>query len=446
VERGRSAFLRTDKTRLLLKGSFGSIALWVLSLALRFIVGVVVVRLLGAESYGLYAYAAGWLTFISLPTTLGLDQVALRYTSAYAEKESYGLLRGVLLFSFSRAGGTALLAAIFGSILLLVLPNIPNELRVTMWVVLVALPFVVLSNIRQSVLRGLDLPVIAQIPENIIYPALFMGLVYAASLFGNGVSAPRAALANTAAWLVTFLVGLALLAIHLPQRLRHRKTEFDRTSWSRMVLPLLISGGAYHLVSRGDVLILGMFEPSDQVGIYAVASRTAEQLMFLLYTAVTLAGASLFSSIYAGGDKQELQRFSNLITNVLFLGSLPIYVALMIAAPWVLRIFGTEFLAGTAVMRLLFTFYFASSLTGFVIVMLYMTGHERDVAVVMSLFALLNLATSVVLIPRFGILGAGISAGSTLILLHTTLAVIVHRRIGIVLFPFHHRLRRVFGI
>ncbi len=87
-------------------------------------------------------------------------------------------------------------------------------------------------------------------------------------------------------------------------------------------------------------------------------------------------------------------------------------------------------------MRLLTTTYFSSSLGGFVIIMMYMTGHQRDVAKLMGVAASLNVALCFILIPRLGILGAAISSGASVVFLKAALVAVLHKRVGIVSLPF----------
>jgi O-antigen/teichoic acid export membrane protein len=183
------------------------------------------------------------------------------------------------------------------------------------------------------------------------------------------------------------------------------------------------------------VVVLGILAESREVGIYIVASRGAETILFL-YDAITLAGASLFAGIYASGDRVELQRFTTLACKAVLWGTLPVFLVLFAAAPWFLSLFGAEFIEGQDVFRVLLTTYFVSSLGGFVIIMLYMTGHQRDVAAVMGVLALVNIAGSAVLIRSMGMMGAALASGATLVLLKFTLVALLHRRTGILSLPF----------
>lgn len=432
----KQAFLRTEKTRILLRGSVGSLVLRACSFGLRLLLAVVLARLLGVSDYGIYAYAVTWLGLLTIPAMLGLDQVLLRYVAAYEQTRSWPALKGLLHFSGTLAlGATAIVSLVSIGVVAIFSPA-DGEFRTTMWITIGLLPIVVLAQLRQASLRGLDRPVAAQIPENIVYPVLLILLGAGAFLLkGTTLKVPHVALANAGAWVGAFLVGTVLLVRSMPEPVRASHRAYDRPAWLTMVLPLLLSAGAYQVLSRADVLILGALGSNRDVGLYVVASRGAEAMLFMC-SAITLAGVSLFSGIYVTGDREELQRFTALATRTIFWSSLPVYVLLMVLAPSVQRLFGAEFVAGAGVMRILLTTFFLSSLGGFVDPMLIMAGHQRDVALVMGIAAAVNVGLSCVLIPSYGKLGAAIASGTSLMLLKGTLTLVLYKRVGIVAFPF----------
>jgi len=436
LKRALAAYVETPKTRMLLSGSTGSLVLRACALVFRVLLSVQLARMLGASGYGAFAFAITWLTFLSIPATMGLDQVVWRYAAVYYEGKSWPVLKGLLRFALGigllASSGVGLVAA--GVVAWL--PGIDWELKATFLITFGVLPFVVLAQIRQASIRGLHHPVLAQLPENIVYPALFsLILVVGHSLTQRGLSAPEVAMANAAGWAAAFILGTVLLLRILPSSIRSVPPSYRRSEWLVMVPPLIFIGIVYNAVSRADILILGFFLTSREVGIYAIATRGAE-LMLFMYEAMTLAGGSLFSSIYATGNMNELQRFTNLVTRSILWSSLPVFIVFMAIGPWILSFFGAEFTEGAMVMRVLTTTFFVSSLGGFVIIMLYMTGHQKDVAIVMGLAGGLNVGLSFLLIPMWGMMGAAVASGTALLFMKGTLVLILYKRIGIVSLPF----------
>lgn len=433
--RTREALLRTDKTRSLFEGTAGSLALRLTGFGLRFLAAVVLARLLGVSNYGWYAYAISWLAFLVIPTTLGLDQVLLRFIPAYRETGAWPQLKGVLRFAVWRATAVSIAVAAVAVGIAYSLPGIGPSERAVLAVALALLPIAVLAQIRQSSLRAFDHPVLAQVPENLLYPVVLIALACAVASSLGGLTALGAMLANVGAWILAFVLGTVFALKKLPAVLRGAASGSEAAEWTAMMPPLVLIGLAFHLISRADVLVLGLVGTPRDVGLYTAASRGGESLL-LAYDAVTLAGASLFSALYARGDLCELQRFTSLACRIVLWSTLPIYVALMVAAPRFLGLFGAEFVAGAGVMRVLLTTYLLSSLSGFVIVMLYTVGRQRDVAVTMCLLAPLALVLHFVLIPRFGPMGAAFGSGVSLLVVKGTLVVVLFRRVGVLSLPY----------
>jgi len=434
----KQAFLRTEKTQTLLRGSVGSLIMRACSIGIRMLVSILLARLLGASGYGVYAYAVVLLGFLSIPTTLGLDHVLLRYVSAYKETRSWSALKGLLRFSATLATGAAVSVTLVSLAIIALLPGIEWNLRATMLITLALTPIVVLTSLRQASLRGLDHPVLALVPEGILNPVVLLMVVGGAYfLMGGHLRPPHVALANATGWVVAFAIGTLFLLRKLTEPVRVSTPTYEKTKWMAMVPPLIFIGGAYFVVSRGEVVVLGALGTSRDVGLYTIASRGAE-LMLFMYDAMTLAGASLFSAIYATGDMKELQRYTSLVTKSILWISLPVYLGFMVIAPWFLGLFGAEFVEGVGALRVLATTYFLSSVGGFVIIMLYMTGHQRDVAIVMGIIAVGNVALSFLLIPRLGVMGAAIASGTSLVLLKGTLVFLLYKRVGIISLPFNY--------
>lgn len=437
LKEAKRAFLKTEKTQMLFRGSLETLVLRALGAGIRVVVGVLVARMLGASAYGTYAYAVTWLAFLGLPAMLGQEQALVRYVAVYKEARSWMALKGLLRFSLLLGLAGALVAGLASMGIVALLSGMAWDMKATMWITLALLPIAVVAQLRQAALRGLDQPALAQIPDNLVYPAsllLFAGLVYL--LAGQHLTAPGVAAANAGAWLANLSVGTLFLLRKLPQPARAAVPAYEKSAWMKMVPPLLFVGVAYQVMSRTDVIILGALATSREVGIYVAAIRSAEMLL-LINTAITVAGASLFSSIYVSGDIQELQRFTRLMARAFLWTTLPVYAVFMVFTPFLLGLFGQEFVEGTTAMRLLLTAYFLQSLSGMDnVVMLYMTGHQMAVAVATGVMAVVNTGLCFLLIPPLGIIGAALAFGTSLLLLKGTLVVVLYKRVGVLSLPY----------
>src|SRR5690606_9979593 len=141
-------------------------------------------------------------------------------------------------------------------------------------------------------------------------------------------------------------------------------------------LPFMELGGAYLLMSRLDLLMLGRLRGAAEAGRYAVAPRIAEPVPFLLAPASTII-APTRSRLPQEGRVSELQALLTSTVRFVFLATLPLVVGLLVfAAPLIRVAFGEDYLASAPSLRIL---AFAQSLIvlgGPAGLLLDMTGNE----------------------------------------------------------------------
>ena len=97
------------------RGAVFTFGLRIISTGLTFATATILARLLGAKGYGTYALALEWLTFLTVPTALGMDRFMVREIAIFRAQgkwdKLYGFLRwgnlAVLSFSLLVAGAGA---------------------------------------------------------------------------------------------------------------------------------------------------------------------------------------------------------------------------------------------------------------------------------------------------------------------------------------------------
>src|SRR5207249_582694 len=87
----------------------GTIANYVLKYGNYFLM----LRGLGAASFGLYSIGMSIVTLMVSVLTLGMDDAMVRYVSIYLGKKRTNLLSGLMIFCFIVVGGFGILGAIF---------------------------------------------------------------------------------------------------------------------------------------------------------------------------------------------------------------------------------------------------------------------------------------------------------------------------------------------
>jgi O-antigen/teichoic acid export membrane protein len=71
--------------------------------ALTYFSQLVIARILGVDTYGVYAYVFAWMVILAYFSTLGFDVGLLRFVPAYEAERAWPLLRGVIQSAQRRA-------------------------------------------------------------------------------------------------------------------------------------------------------------------------------------------------------------------------------------------------------------------------------------------------------------------------------------------------------
>lgn len=422
----------------LFKGTIASVAVRASGHVLRFLLGVLLARVLGAESFGMYSFAIAVVSLISIPGMLGMDHITIRFLGEYFENKRLGLVRGMVEISQRLVFVAGIVVSVLAAAFFLIAQD-ETRSPTAMTVILLALatvPLVVASQTRQALCRGLHRPVLAQIPENLIYPGT-LALFFLAGVYWMGAheNVFAASIANILAWGVAWIAGLWLLHRAFPPALKEHSRENELKKWLAMTPGVVMASGAFLVLTRTDVLVLDAFYTPREVGLYVAAARGAELSQFL-YEAATLAGTSMFASLYAAGDRAKVAHFIVSVSRIIFWGSLPIVVVFLVFSEMILGIFGAEYVEASTAFRVLTLAYYISGIGGFVIPMMYIVGRQRELAVTIWAFAALNLVLCLVLVPSFGTTGAACAFGVSLIGLKFTLMIRLYVTERIVCLPF----------
>lgn len=416
----------------LAKAVAGTFGFRVLNAGLGYAIGLLLARLLGAEGYGIYAYAIAWATLLEIPATLGLAPLLTREIAVYQTRGDWQLARGLLRWShlmvFLAGLGLAAIAAVTATVLTSD-PDSPR--RIVFWIAAIALPLMALSRIRSATMQALDRIVLGQLPELLVRPTFIVLLLGGAYFFlEQGLTAAIAMAIYATATAVAFLWGAILLQRALSAKLQPASPGYRSREWIREALPMLFVGGMYILNNQTDTVMLGAMANAETVGIYHIANRGAGLITFILVAFNTSLGPT-FASLYAQGNREKLQRVITKSCRLILLAAVPIATILMLFGHWFLLLFGREFVAGHGILIVLCLGQLTNAFTGSVAVLLNMTGHQKDTALGVTISALLNIILNATLIPLWAGEGAAIATATSMMLWNILLVWFVYKRLNI---------------
>jgi O-antigen/teichoic acid export membrane protein len=409
------------------------------SAVLAFLLTAVLARILGSEGYGIYAYSLSLATLLAVPAHMGLPTLIVREIAVAHEKREWGRMRGVLIWgnrmAFIAGSTLALTAAIISYA---VFGGIANPNFQTQFWAFTLVPLLALAGVRAGALRGLNRIVHGQLSDRVIRPVTLL-LLLAIAWFTCGVRPETAMMLHALAAGIAFVTSYMMLKRVFPLEARRAAPRLDTDRWLRGLIPLAFLSGIQVINNQTDIVMLGILANPEQVGIYSAVFQVSILVSFML-TVVNLAIAPHFARLYAARQKQQLQRAATWAARLSLGIALPVALGLFAFGDLLLRvIFGEEYMEGYTALVLLAIGQTVNAATGSVILLLNMTGHERDTMKGVAIAAIANVTLNLILIPKMGVNGAALATTASIVLWNILLSIFVYHRIHIISVPVSFR-------
>jgi O-antigen/teichoic acid export membrane protein len=374
----------------------------ILILATNVATGVITARFLGSQGRGEQTAIILWPQFLAFSLTFGLPSALVYNLKRYPESKSK-------LFSAS-----LFLATILGFVAMMVgVVFIPFWLsnysiyviRDAQWMML-ATPLVLLGVIFTAALESEGKFGIANQSRNFL-PLATLGL-----LGGMAITQTLTPLTSGLAYVLPSLPISVWIFMYLWQLLKPQWKELNISC--RQLLSYGVRSYGIDLLGTlagqlDQVLVIGLLSPSS-MGMYAVALSLSRMLNVFQASIVTV----LFPKI-AAMPLVEVVSLTGQVTRLNLFLTLLIGIILMALGPIVLQVlYGSEFMEAVAVFRILIIEVILAGTTMILAQAFMALGRPGMVTILQGVGLGLSLPLMLILIPRYGLVGAGLSLlGST---------------------------------
>lgn len=388
---------------------------------------------MGAEELGGYAFYFSVATVLTMISQMGFPLLVIRLMSIYSSSRDWSLAIGLIACSYKITLAVSLvLTATATLIFFYFYEHHANADWRSFSFAMLLVPLYALININTASLRGLGARLRSVSMDVFLRPAVLCVLISVPFLSGQtSYSSDHVMGLTAAAAVLVLLIGVLHLHTLFPASTRRLPVQTCRREWIHSALPLLTVAGMQSVISQTDILMLGFMTDRTNVGVYRIVNQSAGLCLFVLGVTSSLLSANLARLL----DERNTSDAESILRKTVSLNcvlTLPLVVFYLLAGELYLSvIFGEAFIIGYTALAILAIAQFITIMLGPSNMILAMGGFGKEASIGVGSGALTNILLNYFLIPPFGINGAAISTGISIVVWHTLLSYIVFKKTGI---------------
>ena len=366
--------------------------------------GVLIGRIVGAADYGIANVAKNLFQIAAIVTPLGLDLALQRYLAGEGggERHRHAVLAWLRRLTFMLALiPVAVLAVGLGPWLAAHVYRFRDFAGVIV-VTFAALPFATDAAVTGGAYRGLRRPAPAVLATYVLMPTARVAIAVALFLIGWRLWAIVAATAaaQTLSWLYVFVRARRDFAAPPEPGTWTSARRVLSYSWA-MGVALVVTTATKSV----DVLVLGHFRPSLEVGRYVAVQLLVQMLSIFSAALGQTIGASI-TQRYQAGDIAGVEQL--LVDNMrrVALAAAPLYAIILFWGDRIDLVLGPSFVVQWPVVALLATNQLLFALFAYTGYGLSMTGRQNIEAALLGGGLAATLVLCLLLVPVWGAVGA----------------------------------------
>lgn len=376
-----------------------------------------ITRYLGQDGFGMYATALAFLGFFGAIGDWGFYQTATREISRPGadEKEIMGNTMGLRI------------AVSLGIIILspAIVSFLPYSAELKLGIILVAFSYVFSS--AYQILIGL------------FQKRLLLNRVTVSELLGKIIQVGLIILGVKMDWGFYFIIGtlFANMAINffvvflLSRKFIKFNPQFDFSYWKKFLrksAPIGLSTMVTFIYFKADTILLSLFQPQDQVGIYGAAYKVIENISF--FPAMIVGLTMPLFSYHIVNNRDYFKKIAGKNFKIFLVLVIPLLVGTWFLSDAVIAIIaGPEFAPSAAVLRIII-FALAFIFFGhFFNSILIAGGFQKQLLLALCVCAAFNIAANLIFIPKYSYLSTAFVSVFTEMLVVILTAMITYKKI-----------------
>lgn len=394
-----------------------------ISILINFGVQVLTVRYLSKLDYGAFAYGLAIVLLVSKTSLFGMNRTASRWASVYYEQRDYAKFFGSMALIFGTVGtiGLSVVLAVLGFRGWIGDHVVSDPLSLTLLLTLIVLaPVEAVDRVLQAYFAVFSRPRLVFFRRHIVGPTLKLAAVLI--VMAAGGNARMLAWAYVGGGLIGLAIGLSLLLRLLREQslttaLRTTKLAFPVRRILSFGAGMLHSELAVVLRNALAVVLLEYFHDPSHVAAFRAVLPVA-RLNHLVFESFALMFMPAAARLITRSGTRSVERLHWRTMSWITLLSFPIFiVTFTLADPITGLLFGERYADSGPVLAVMSLGYFVFAALGLSHLTLKASGRLRLIVATDLIAIVLTVALELLLIPRFGPMGAA-AAVAIVIIVH----------------------------
>jgi len=376
----------------------------------KYLFELAVARSLGPGLFGIFFFGFSLFKIMERITTLGLNNGVLRFVSLYRGERDESRVKGTIVLGLGvtcAAGSILTVVFLFGSgqIFNHFFPE--SDLSVVLVIFALGIVFTGLTEILVFATQAFQIMEYKVLVRRILEPGTSLVLFVGFLLLGWKV------LGAVSSFVLSIILGTVLAFFFAKKVIPYLTTQTPRAIFeTRQILsfswPLFFVGFFDVINIHINTVMLGHFQAAQDVGIYGAIWRTAF-LAPIILESFNAIFAPIISDLYNRKELIRLRSLFKTVTKWVVTISLPVTILSIFFGREILSLWGQEYVMFHTSLIIICLAQFVNCSTGSVGFVIMMSGRSKINLANNALGFILTVILNLLLIPRFGILGAAVS-------------------------------------
>ncbi|MGK6342947.1 oligosaccharide flippase family protein [Chryseobacterium sp. DT-3] len=336
---GNKIFGKVKQNKAVVENYIFMTVLQILNSLFYIIIYPYVIRVLGAESYGVYVYAVSIVTYFIFIVNFGFDFPGTK--SVAQNKDDLNMLNDILSYIFTAKIYLYVLASIIFFILIYSIPFFRNNKLIYFFVYIQTFANILFPQWYYQGLQKMKTVTMIQIIFKLVSLPLILIFV------------KKAQDINLFAFITSFtvLAGaiVAFLMIRYQDGFKIRWMSFDKTkSWFKQGMPFFLSNSVGVLKEQGITIAIGAFFGMKDVAIYDLANK----IVIIPRTLLMSVNAAMFPKIVMEKKKHIVRK----IIKYEFILGIFVMICTAVFGKFVIKLLGGEVMAPAYPLSIILSF------------------------------------------------------------------------------------------